>query len=168
MGPIAGRSACDDSVEILGVPLRFHQRLTSAIGAPVENTARRRAAEKIPKNRFGLQVGLVHGAIPEIDQLLRVSDCPRCAGATLVTVVGSCRGVTTLQGLGKPGGVDRSCPAAIAKLQIFSIPSARRNPQLEMDLGVLCRPDDSLHGTVRGSDHGSGAATAAAHGSFRN
>ena len=169
MRPVAGRSAGNDSVEILGIPLRFHQRLTSAIGASVEITARRRAAEKISNNRLRLQIRLMHRAIPEIDQLLRVSDRPCRAGATLMTVVGRRRGITPLHRLGKPGRVDRPCPAAIAKLQIFSIPSARRDPQLEMDLGVLCRPDDSLHGTVGGSDHGSrAAAPAAAHRSFRN
>ena len=38
-----------------------------------------------------------------------------------------------------------------------------------MDLGVLCRPDDSLHGAVRGSYHGSAPPRPPpAHRSFRN
>src|SRR5579863_7780038 len=107
MGPIAGRSACDDSVEILGVPLRFHQRLASAIGASVEIAARWRTAENVPNNRLRLQIRLMHSAITEINQLLRVSDCPRRAGATLMTVVGRCRGITTLHRLGKARRVNR-------------------------------------------------------------
>src|SRR6185312_15008029 len=74
--PVAGGSAGDDSVEILGVALRFHQRFTSTIGASVEITARRRAAVKFPKNRLRLQVGFMNSSIPKIDQLFRMADCP--------------------------------------------------------------------------------------------
>jgi len=38
-----------------------------------------------------------------------------------------------------------------------------------MNLGILCRPDDSLHGAVRGSYHGSRTTSpAATHRSLRN
>src|SRR4029078_12926600 len=118
---VCAGGAGQDAVEVFRKPLRFHERFAAAVGAAVEVTPLRVAAVKRADDRFGLHRGLMHGAVPKVDQFLRMSDGPVRAAAPFMSISGSGDGVTAAQGLCKGGGVDRACPTAVAFLPILGV-----------------------------------------------
>src|SRR5439155_19695752 len=92
MRPVVGRGSRDDSIEVLGVPLRFHERFTAPIRTPHEVVSRWILAVERANDRFGLHAGLMHSPMPEVHQFLRMSDGPRGVTA-LVAIVGYGGGV---------------------------------------------------------------------------
>src|SRR4029453_3652252 len=102
-------------------------------------------------DRLGLHRGLVHGAIPKVDQFLRMSDGPVRAAATFMAIVGAGDGVAAAQGLCKGGGVDGACPAAVAFLPVAGVPDGRRRqPEGKLDIGVAAWTNDTANVAMGG------------------
>src|SRR5579862_5348277 len=135
MGPVVGRSAGHNTVEIVGEALRLHESFTAAVGTTDEVAAGGRSAVERLHDGAGLQCGFVNRAVAEIDQLFRVSDGPGCAGSG-VAVVSPCDGEAALERLGEGYERNVSGPSAVADLLIFSVPVAGREPKLEIDFGI--------------------------------
>src|SRR6266850_529012 len=129
MRPVVRGRSRDDSVKVFRITLSFHQGLAASVGAADKVGKRRIPAVKSADDAPGLQVGLVHRTMPEVDEFLRMSDRPARAGnATLVTIVGSGRRVSA------PERVDHrliwniASPAAVSFLPVFSVPRRCREP----------------------------------------
>ena len=149
--PVVRRSAGQDAVEVFWKALRLHQRFAAAVGAPGEVAPLRVPAVERADDRFGLHRGLMHGAIPEVDQFLRMSDGPVRAAATFMAVVGAGDGVAAAQGLCKGGGVDGACPAAVAFLPVLGVPGGRRRqPEGKLDIGIAAWTNDAANVAMGG------------------
>src|SRR5687767_11485422 len=93
----------------------------------------------------------MYGAIPEVDQFLRMSDGPVGAAATFMTIVGAGDGVPAAQGFCKGGGIDGACPAAVAFLPVLGVPGGRRRqPEGKLDIGIAAWTDDAANVAVGG------------------
>jgi len=106
--PIVRRSAGHDAVEVVREPLRFHQRLASAVRAADEVRARRAIA--VEGSDHGLRVvgRFLESAEAEVDDFLVVSG-GEGRGPADVAVVGAGRGVVAPQrGSQRP---ERTAPA---------------------------------------------------------
>src|SRR5438067_2436739 len=92
MRPIACRSAGNDSVKVFGIPLCFHQSLAAAVGTSGKIAQRSVTSIECADDRLGLNAGFMYCAVAEINELFGMAYGPRCAPASLVSVVaGSCR-----------------------------------------------------------------------------
>src|SRR5438128_8844187 len=76
MSPVIRGRAGDDAVVIVRVALGFHQSLASAVRAGVEIGALWRGAIERPDDGLGVYRCFVDGAMPEIDDLLRMVEGP--------------------------------------------------------------------------------------------
>ena len=138
--PVVRRGAGEDAVEVFRKALRLHQRFAAAVGAAVEVASLRVPAVERADDRFGLHRGFMHGAIPEVDQFLRMPDGPVRAATTFMAVVGAGDGVTAAQGLCKGGSVDGACPATVAFLPVLGVPGGRRRqPEGKLDFRIAAR-----------------------------
>ena len=77
VGPVVGGSAGDDTVEVVGKPLRFHEGLAAAVRTTDEVAAGGRSAVEGLHDGARLQCGFMHRAVAEIDQLFRDGRWPR-------------------------------------------------------------------------------------------
>src|SRR6185503_2357392 len=132
--------------EVFWKTLRLHQRFAAAVGAPGEVAPLRLPAVERADDRFGLQRGLMDGAIPKVDQFLRMADGPVRAGATFVAIVGAGDGVAAAHRLSKGRGVDGACPAAVAFLPVLGVPGGRRRqPEGKLDIGIAAWTNDAAN-----------------------
>jgi len=110
----------------------------------------------------------MHGAVAKVDQFLRMSDGPVRAAATFMAVVRAGDGVAAAQGLCKGGGIDGTCPTAVAFLPVWPFQadaagSQRANLMFESRLGRVTPRTSQCAGTAPGpADGAPGAAGAGA------
>ena len=88
-GAVITGIAGDDACEILGIALRFHERLPAAARAAGEIGELRRYAVERGNNGFAPQGRLVHGAIAEVNQLFRMAG-RKTRGVSRVPGIGRC------------------------------------------------------------------------------
>src|SRR4029453_8232494 len=102
-------------------------------------------------DRLGLHRGLMHGAIPKVDQFLRMSDGPVRAAATFMAIVGAGDGVAAAQGVCKGVGVEGPDPAAVAFLPVLAVPGGRRGqPEGKLDIGIAAWTCDAANVAMGG------------------
>ena len=141
-GVVVGRGAGDDAVEVVGEPLRFHQRLAPAGRAADEIGQLRTAALLGGDQRLGRIGGFLQRARREVRDLLGVPQRPD-RGATVadVAVVSACRGIASLGARLDGSRGYGAGQAAVADLDILAVPRpAHRDHHLDADLGVRGRP----------------------------
>src|SRR5438552_11182617 len=156
MRPVVGGSAGNDSVELVGITLRLHQSLASAIRAADKIAPRRVAPIERANDRFGLNACLVYRAISEIDQLLRMADGPGCAASSLVTIVSAGDGIAAGERIDEIPIRNGTSPSTVSNLNILAVPARRWKPQGKFDLGIFCRTSDRLHFAARRPNDGDG------------
>jgi hypothetical protein len=150
--PVAGGRAGEDADEVVGIALRFHQCLASAVGTAVEVAALGVAAVERAHNRLGLHARFMHRPRPEVDQLLGMTDRPRRAqSGGLVSIVGCGHGVAAARRVDQSRVIYRSGPSAVALLTVLAVPGrSRRKPERESDFRIARGADDAVHFAVRG------------------
>src|SRR5437867_3160152 len=85
------------------------------------------------------------GSIPEVDELLRMTNRPAGVpnGIAFMSIVGRGGDVATLERIDHRAVSNSAGPSPIALLSVFSIPiRRRRQPDGEPDARIRCRPDD--------------------------
>ena len=155
VGVEVGRRARDDGVEVFGIPLRGHEALTSTCRAAVPVRQARRALKVRRNDRLGLGGQLVHGAVAEIDQLLRMTDGKKRVRA-LMARIGRGGGIAFPQGQRHRNVVQAPGPSAVADRLKLSVPVRGRQPHLDLDVRVRGRPRHRRDTTVRRQGDGLG------------
>jgi len=146
VSPVVGGSTGEDSVEILGEALGFHQRLTAAVGTTLEIGVRCRPAVERLDQALGVHVGFMQRAVAEIHDLLRVFESPaRVRAVAFVPRVGGGGGVTAPEVARQRVIVDRPGEAAVAGRQEPAVPPGGGQPDLKTDVGIAGGPDDAGH-----------------------
>ena len=155
---VVRRIAGDDAVVVVGIALRFGQRLLAAGGAADEIRLVGEAAAGVADDQLGRLGHHVHRAVAVVDQLfgMALAELHVVAG---VPGVGAGGRVAAAQ-RGRHRGVrDRSLIAAVAHALELAVPRLdRRNPDLELDFGVAARPRRRLDAAERGQGHRCGRA----------
>ena len=147
-GAVRG-STGDDAVVIVGKHLRFLQSLASARRAAVPVGQPRRHAVEVRDHLLGPDGHLVLGAPREVDQLLRMPERKRATAADM-TRVGGCGGVAGAQRVGHRGITDDACPSSVADRLELPVPSVRRQPDFDFDVGVARGLQRRRHAAERG------------------
>src|SRR5580704_8068881 len=107
MGPVIGRRAGHDAVKIGRIALRLHQRLAPAVRAGIEIRALRRRSIKRKYYAFGSLSRFMNRAIPEVRNLLRMTERPGGIGPTsVVPGIGGSGGITMRNGAGERVEID--------------------------------------------------------------
>ena len=142
-GAVITGIAGDDAFEIVGIALRFHERLPASARAAGEIRKLRRRAIERGHDGFAAQRRFVHGAIAEIDQLLGMAG-REARRVSRVAGVGG-RGCVSFTQRGRQRGVlDKAVPAAVADFLEFAVPAGKRQPGFGFDVGIGRRLDGQL------------------------
>ena len=132
------RCAGDDAVVVVRKALRLGEALASAGRAAVPVRPPRAAAVERVDDRLRLDGHLVLGAIREVDELFGMAEREPAAAAG-VARIGRARRVAALQRVGHRRITDRPRPAAVADRLELAVPSGRRQPHFDLDVGVARR-----------------------------
>src|SRR5215469_10330033 len=100
-------SACHNGIEIFRIFRDFDETLPSAGRAAVPVSVLLRLAVVSGYKSFRFDERVVNGAISEVNDLLRMSECEH-AVAAFMSCVGRCRGVSFLQSLSHRGVADNA------------------------------------------------------------
>ena len=131
--PVQRGSTRHDPVVVFRVALRALQSLaaTSRAANPVRLAGGTHI--EIPHHLLRRTRHLVHGAIAEVDHLLRMSQ-REPAAATLVPGVGGGRGIAALQPIRQRRVGNAAGKAPIAHAQQLAVPALQRQPHLDADI----------------------------------
>ena len=139
MGPVVGGRTGDDTIEVVGEPLRFHQSFAAAVGTADEVAAGGCAAVEGLHDGAGLQCGFVNRAVTEIDQLLGMTDGPFKSRVDM-SRIGSRGYIAPLHDIGKPAAGERTYKSGISCCQKFPIPiGCVGKPHFNADMRVARR-----------------------------
>ena len=140
---IVGGRAGDDSVEIGGKPLGFHQGFPSAVRTAGKVGSADRAALVGDDQGLGNVGGLLQRPPAEVDRLFRMAERPGGVGADLI-LVAVVRAGHRIAGAHIGAELDErdlAGESAVADLKIFAVPvPAFGDPQLQADVGIGGRP----------------------------
>ena len=128
------RCAGDDAVEILRETLRFLECLSSTGRATIEVRELGAIAIVSRNDRLGLHGHFVDRPVAKVDQLFRTLH--PWAAAAFMPSIGAGRGITAPETRRKRIDVDVSIPAAVSNGLEFAVPSRRREPDFDFDIGV--------------------------------
>ena len=140
MGCVVSGRAGDDAVVVLREALSLGERLPAARGAAVEIGTLRGASVVGSRDGFSCAGHFKHRTLGEVLHLFGVAG-------------NECRAVAGVPGIGAGGGVSRgngsrhraiadgTGPRAITDRLEFSVPAGSRQPDFDLDLGVLHRPE---------------------------
>ena len=148
-GHVVRRRSRGDAVEVVGIPLRLHQRLAAAVGAAGEVGVRGRATVEPGDHRLGDLGRDVHAAVGEVDLRLRVAGRPRAVVLALVPHVG--------RGAGDGAVGDRRAARGLAVIDVGA-PAEAAAAGLDVALGPAVdgqahddrvgRRDRAAHGAI--------------------
>src|SRR5580704_5866342 len=140
MRPGVGRRADDDAVEIIRVALRLHQGLAATIRTAIEIRPLRPLADERCYDGLGLVGRFFERAIPEVDNLLGVTQSEGRLSSRLAAVVRRRGGIPACDRVREAAITDAAAEPAAAELLVLSVETAvRRDPDLEIDDRIIRR-----------------------------
>src|ERR1051325_8094587 len=137
--------AGDDTIVVGGIALRFGDSLATTDRAAVEVRVLRRDSVITVGDRLRLHRHLVHSAIRDVREFLRMSERERGGVADMASVGARCR--VAGGECCRHGGIrDRAGPPTVSYGLELSIPyCAVREPHFDLDIGVARRRQRRLH-----------------------
>ena len=142
------RIAGDDAVEIVGIALRFDQRLAAAGRAGVEIRARRARVVVRGDDRLCGHGHLVNRSMSEVHELLGMTGDEIGVAADVARVGPRCRVSRFHRGRQRRIRNRPAQPAVAGRLQL-AIPSGLRQPDFDADVGVAGWRQFQRHATER-------------------
>ena len=163
-GPVVGRGRCHDAIEVIGIALRLHHRLTAASAAANEIGVVRPLVVVVLDDGLGGFCGQMHRTVPKVPLPFGMIQRPGSLNAVaLVPRVRTHRSVAALQRT-TAVSVEATClvldtahEAATPAHQEPSVPGiGLGQQQLELDLGLDHASDTAVRrdGIGRGHDLG--------------
>src|SRR5208283_3658675 len=136
-GPVVRGGARHDAVVVFRVPLRLHKRLATAVRASKEVRSLRFATVKTFGNRLRRGCHLVNASVAEVDNLLRMPECPcgvnrsaRMPGVRAGRNIAATHCHTHLMVINEPR------KTAIASSVQLPVPAGNRHPDFYLDIGI--------------------------------
>jgi hypothetical protein len=137
MREVAGGRTGNDTVVVGGITLRLTQSLIAAFGAPVPIRVLNLRTVVRGRNFLGGQRHHMHGSMPEIDDLLGVTERPLAARARAgVPGVGAGDRVPAGKPFGQSGVTDRTRESAVTDAEESLVPVGGGQPDFEQHVGV--------------------------------
>ena len=147
-----------NAIVIGRVALGLRQRLGPSLGASVPVRIARTRAVKSGDECLGLESHFVHGAMAEVDDLLRMSERPLAGHwRAPMASVGSCSGISLAQCGSHLLCSDHAGESTVAHGLEAPVP-VRREPYLETNVGIRRRMNARHDPAERGQLHRRGSA----------
>src|SRR5262249_18398058 len=130
--------SCNDSVEIIGIALGFRQSLLTARGASIPIGIPNGTPVERLNQRFRFHHHFVLGTLGVIDQLFWMIDS-KASAATHVSGIGGTSRISSRESRCHSRVADNASPSTISFGLIIPIPTRRRKPNLDFDIGIAAR-----------------------------